>query len=215
MLYNAAYNFAYGLRLGSKQRSYAAGVRVITQTGGKHRSRSSSPPPYLFALSKSIMKTREREEVMRYSPPRPRSRTVTKRNGRGVGIITRSSGSAELTTVTWPEHKALQPGDVVITVEHCHNCRSHQSTTRHDDRVRGSEPCLCCKRRFSQVAIGFLRLPPSGPGINWARELPNVAGTYAVTVIVCKAARDPGEVEDTCVRYRLFETNGDRVPSCS
>ena len=40
-----------------------------------------------------------------------------------------------LPTVSWPEHAAMETGDVVVTVEHCHGCHRHRMTTRHDPEV--------------------------------------------------------------------------------
>lgn len=38
-------------------------------------------------------------------------------------------------TVSWPEYAAIETGDVVVTVEHCHGCHRHRMTTRHDAEV--------------------------------------------------------------------------------
>lgn len=43
--------------------------------------------------------------------------------------------AGELPTISWPEHGAMEAGDVVITVEHCHGCHRHRMTTRHDPEV--------------------------------------------------------------------------------
>ena len=58
------------------------------------------------------------------------------------GIVDRAGPEGEIPTVSWPEHAAMETGDVVVTVEHCHGCHNHRMTTRHDPEVneaRGSD----------------------------------------------------------------------------
>lgn len=51
------------------------------------------------------------------------------------GDIDGAGPAGEVPTVSWPEHAAMETGDVVITVEHCHGCQRHRMTTRHDPEV--------------------------------------------------------------------------------
>lgn len=37
--------------------------------------------------------------------------------------------------IVWSEYRDLAPGDVLMTVEHCHKCHQHRATTRHDEQV--------------------------------------------------------------------------------
>lgn len=41
-----------------------------------------------------------------------------------------------MATMAWPEHGFIESGDVVVTVEHCHECHGHRMTTRHDPEVK-------------------------------------------------------------------------------
>lgn len=69
------------------------------------------------------------------------------------GVVDGGRPVPEVLPVSWPEHIAMEAGDVVVTVEHCHGCHRHRMTTRHDPEVntirisdKRSEACL--------VAIG-------------------------------------------------------------
>ena len=49
---------------------------------------------------------------------------------------------------SWPEFAFLQAHDVVITIEHCHNCHRHQFKTRHD-----SSKYLNLAREYRDILI--------------------------------------------------------------
>ena len=33
----------------------------------------------------------------------------------------------------WPEYSELEVGDVMVSIEHCHNCDSHEWGTHHNE----------------------------------------------------------------------------------
>lgn len=75
----------------------------------------------------------------------------------GDGEIRKDNGDASrlAVTVPWPEYAAMEPGDVIVTVEHCHGCRGHRMTTRHDPEVERAAGALF-PGLFEFVQIGVL-----------------------------------------------------------
>lgn len=69
---------------------------------------------------------------------------------RRKGAIDAPGLAGDVPTVSWPEHAAMETGDVVITVEHCHGCHRHRMTTRHDPEVNKvqSSGCRCYSKQL-------------------------------------------------------------------
>jgi hypothetical protein len=41
----------------------------------------------------------------------------------------------EAVVCKWPEYNVMEPGDVVLTIEHCWGCKYHQTCTHHKENM--------------------------------------------------------------------------------
>eukprot|EP00904_Undaria_pinnatifida_P012546 jgi/Undpi1/8421/HiC_scaffold_25.g10889.m1 len=135
-------------------------------------------------------------------------------------------GLRNVATMAWPEHGFIESGDVVVTVEHCHECHGHRMTTRHDPEVY-----LRHANAVKELLIESLRRAPirlavvlkradlqSEPAVGGGGvKLPRRVGAFEVQV----AARHPREakpVQAQVVHSKLASgrwprLGDDRVPN--